>query len=82
MRTSFGALSYSLRAGKSAVRAQVTVPRRVVPRTLFLRLRLPVGKRITGVAVGGRTFTRFDAGSGTIDLSGLTGRISLVASYR
>jgi hypothetical protein len=60
----------------------VAVPRRVAPRTLFLRLRLPVGKRITGVAVGGRTFTRFDAGSGTIDLSGLTGRISLVASYR
>lgn len=81
MRTSFGALSYSLRVGKSAVRVQLTVPRRVVPRTLFLRLRLPVGKRITGVALGGRAFTRFDAGSGTIDLSGLKGRVTLVASY-
>jgi hypothetical protein len=81
MRTSFGALSYSLRVGKGAVRVQLTVPRRVGPRTLSLRLRLPAGKRITGVAMGGRAFTRFDAGSGTIDLTGLKGRVSLVASY-
>ena len=31
MRTSFGALSYSLTAGQSAVRARVTVPRRLAP---------------------------------------------------
>ena len=81
MRTSFGALSYSLRVGKSAVRVQLTVPRRVPPRTLQLRLRLPVGKLITGVALGGKAFARYDAGSGTIDLSGLKGRVTLVASY-
>jgi hypothetical protein len=81
MHTSFGALSYSLRVGKGAVRVQLTVPRRVLPRTLQLRLRLPLGKRITGVALGGRAFARYDAGSGTIDLSGLKGRITLVASY-
>jgi hypothetical protein len=53
----------------------------VHPQTLRLRLRLPIGKHITGVALGGRAFTRFDAGSGTIDLSGLKGRVTLVASY-
>jgi hypothetical protein len=31
--------------------------------------------------MGGRAFTRFDAGSGTVDLTGLKGRVSLVASY-
>jgi hypothetical protein len=81
MRTSFGALSYSLAAGPSTVRGRVTVPRRLAPGTLKLRLRLPVGKRITGVSVGGRKFDRFDPGTGTIDLSGLTGRVNLVASY-
>jgi hypothetical protein len=81
MRTSFGALSYSLVARRSAVQVRLTIPRRVVPRTLLLRLRLPLGRRITGVALGGKAFARFDAGSGTIDLSGLKGRVNLVASY-
>ena len=81
LRTSFGSLSYSLVARKGSVRARLTVPRRVRPAALRLRLRLPVGKRITSVAVGGRAFERFDSRSGTIDLSGLTGRVNLVASY-
>ncbi len=80
-RTSFGSLSYSLVAQKGSVRVRLAVPRRVVPRALRLRLRLPVGKRITSVSVGGRAFERFDSRSGTIDLSGLTGRVNLVASY-
>ena len=80
-RTSFGSLSYSLVARKASVRVRLTVPRRVRPAALRLRLRLPVGKRITSVSVGGRAFERFDSGSGTIDLSGLTGRVNLVASY-
>jgi hypothetical protein len=81
VRTSFGALSYSVVAGKSLMRVKLTVPRRVAPRTLRLRLRLPVGKRLTDVTVGRRPFARFDASSGTIDLSGLKGRVTLVASY-
>ena len=80
-RTSFGSLSYSLVARKASVRVRLTVPRRVRPAALRLRLRLPVGKRITSVSVGGRAFERFDSGSGTIDLSGLKGRVDLVASY-
>jgi hypothetical protein len=81
MRTSFGALSYSLVVGKSAVQAQVTVPKRVAPRALRLRLRLPVGKQITGVALAGRKFDHYEPGSGTIDLRGLSGRLKLVVSY-
>jgi len=81
MRTSFGTLSYSLTPGPAAVHVRLTVPSRVVPAALRLRLRLPLGKRITGVAVGGRAFERFDPRSGTIDLSGLKGRLNLAASY-
>ena len=81
MRTSFGALSYSLVVGKSAVQAQVTVPKWVAPRALRLRLRLPVGKQITGVALAGRKFDHYEPGSGTIDLTGLSGRLKLVVSY-
>jgi hypothetical protein len=81
MRTSFGALSYSLVARKGSVQVRVTVPKRVVPRTLRLRVRLPVGKRITAVALGGRKFDRYEARSGTLDLSGLKGRLKLVVSY-
>ena len=80
-RTSFGSLSYSLVAQKGSIQVRLTVPRRVHPAALRLRLRLPVGKRITSVSVGGRAFERFDSRSGTIDLSGLTGRVNLVASY-
>ena len=81
MRTSFGALSYSLVVRMAAVQVQVTVPKRVAPPALRLRLRLPVGKQITGVALAGKKFDRYEARSGTIDLSGLTGRLKLVVSY-
>lgn len=81
MRTSFGALSYSLAVGPSAVRVRVAVPRRVVPRALRLRLRLPAGEQITGVALGGHKFDHYEARTGTIDLSGLSGDLHMVVSY-
>jgi hypothetical protein len=80
-RTSFGPLSYSLEARKGSVRVRVTVPSRIPPQSLRLRLRLPAGERMTGVAIRGRSFDRYDARSDTIDLSGLTGRIDLVVAY-
>jgi hypothetical protein len=80
LRTSFGPLSYALRARRGSVTAHLTVPRRLGSASLRLRLRLPNGERITGVTVGGRAFARFDAASETIDLTGLRGRVDLVAS--
>jgi hypothetical protein len=79
MRTSFGPLSYSLRARRGSVTAHLTVPRRLGPASLKLRLRLPNGERITSVSVNGRAFERYDAASETIDLTGLRGRVNLVA---
>jgi len=77
--TSFGPLSYSLAATVGAVSAAVDVPERTPPRALSLRLRLPRGGRIAAVTVGGRAWSRFDRATGTIDLSGLTGHLDVVA---
>jgi hypothetical protein len=66
--TSFGELSYLLRASEGSVRAVVDVPRRSRPRTLELRLRLPRGGRIETVLLRGRPLHSFDPRTGTIEL--------------
>jgi hypothetical protein len=78
--TSFGLLSYTLAAQAGSVQVSVQVPPRLGPGSLRLRLRLPAGRRITGVVVDGRSFDRFDAVSETIDLTGLKGRVRLAVS--
>jgi hypothetical protein len=75
--TSFGPLTYTLEAAAGAVRATVEVPSRRAPRALTLRLRLPRGARIRSVALDGRPFSRFNQRTGTIDLSGLRGTLTL-----
>ena len=77
--TSFGPVSFSIAAGSGVVRASVEVPHRAAPKALSLRLRLPDGYRIVRVTLGGRPWQRFDAASGTIDLTGRTGRFELRA---
>jgi hypothetical protein len=44
---------------------------------LRLRIRLPVGQRIGAVTLNGAPYSRF-AGPETLDLSGLTGHVTLV----
>ncbi len=78
--TSFGPLSYSIVAGAGSIHVRVEVPRRVPPRTLRLRLRLPSGERMTGVALGGRDFYRFVPATETINLSGLRGGLDLIVT--
>jgi hypothetical protein len=77
-QTSFGPLSFSLRPRAGSVRVHLDLPSRVPPGAVKLRLRLPAGERIAGVASAGHAFHRFDPGSETIDLSGLAGRVDLV----
>jgi hypothetical protein len=79
-RTSFGSLSYRLEASAGSVHAVVDVPARVPPTTLKLRLRLPGGERIAAVTLGGKAFDRFAPATGTIDLSGLSGRLDLTVA--
>jgi hypothetical protein len=76
--TSFGVLSYTLESEERRIRASLELPART-PGSLRLRLRLPDGKRIASVAIAGKPSPRFDRGTGTIDLSGQTGAVELVA---
>jgi hypothetical protein len=72
--TRFGPLSYSLEAADRTVRVHLDVPSRRPPATLALRLRLPAGRRIVSVSPA----RRFDARTGTVDLSGERGSLDLV----
>ena len=78
--TSFGRLSYTVAAKAGAIDAWVDVPESRSLKTLKLRLRLPRGQRLAHVDVEGQP-SRFDARTGTIDLSGLSGNVFVEASY-
>jgi hypothetical protein len=77
LQTSFGQLSYTLDADAYSVRASIDLPSGFTG-PLRLRLRLPAGQRLGAVLVNGKPYTRL-AGSETIDLTGLTGHVDLVA---
>jgi hypothetical protein len=80
--TSFGPLSYTLEAAAGTVTARIDVPARMHPRTLRLRVRLPRGRRVAGVSVNGQPLTHVDRATGTIDLSGRSGRLEVVVGVR
>ncbi|MCA1705501.1 MAG: hypothetical protein LC808_20485, partial [Actinobacteria bacterium] len=77
--TAFGPVSYILEAAdKDLVRASIKVPPRLAARDrLSLRVRAPGGKEVTGVTVNGRPHDKFDRATGTIDLTSLSGTLTL-----
>jgi hypothetical protein len=77
LQTSFGQLSYTLDAGATSVRASIDLPSSFSG-PLRLRLRLPAGQQLGTVTVNGLPTTRF-LGPETIDLSGATGHVDVVA---
>jgi hypothetical protein len=77
LQTNFGRLAYSLDAGPAAVSVSLDVPSGLAG-PLRLRLRLPAGQRLGAVTLGGLPFDRF-ADPETLDLSGLSGHVELVA---
>ena len=77
--TSFGPVSFEIRSESTRVRVSIDVPRRSRIATLRLCLRLPAGERIARVVGADRPSPSFDAATGTIDLSGLSGHVELVA---
>jgi hypothetical protein len=76
--TSFGLVSFAISSREDELGISLDVPGRSAMRTLRLRLRLPEGRGIGGVTLDGHPYRRFDARAETIDLSGRTGRLSLV----
>jgi hypothetical protein len=79
--TSFGPLSYEINAAEGRIDATVEVPSRRPPVTLKLRLRVPAGHRVVAVRVDGKP-RPFNPRSATLDLSGLRGTLSVVATVR
>jgi hypothetical protein len=77
LQTSFGQLSYTLDAGATSVRASIDLPSGFSG-PLRLRLRLPAGEKLGVVTVNGVPTKHF-VGPETIDLSGATGHIDVVA---
>jgi hypothetical protein len=79
MPTSGGLVSFDLRAHADSVQATIRVPGRKTFAELALRLRLPDGRRIVAVRVNGRSSSRLDRRTGTIDLTGLRGTLEIAA---
>lgn len=79
--TCFGPVSYTLAAASSGrrVTATVEVPSRDLVGALRLKLRLPGKPRLQRVTVNGESHTHFDSDAETIDLTGLTGTLKVVA---
>jgi hypothetical protein len=77
LQTSFGQLSYTLDAGATSVQASIDLPSGFSG-PLRLRLRLPAGQHLGVVTVNGKPTTHF-LGPETIDLSGATGHVDVVA---
>jgi hypothetical protein len=75
--TGFGPVSFTLEAHARSVDVALELPPRR-PRRIELRLRLPSGKRLTAVTLDGRPVA-FRADTGTIDLTGRSGQLALVA---
>jgi hypothetical protein len=77
--TSFGRVSYTVSAGRQTIRVVVDPPP-TPPRLLRLRLRLPRGERIARVSLDGHPYTRVDVATGTIDLTGISRRATIVVA--
>jgi len=81
--THFGAVAYEIVSDidNGKISATVELPSRVAPKVVLLRLRHPKTAPIAGVTVNGKPWREFSKDTETIALKGLTGKISVVASY-
>ena len=81
--TYFGDLAYEIVSDvdRGKMTATVEIPSRKPLRSLILRLRHPRAARMTSVTVNGRSWRHFSADKETITLSGVTGKVEVVARY-
>lgn len=64
----FGPVSYRTEASASGVEAEVELPQRNRPRTVWLAIRAPEGKRMRAVEINGQPWKDFDAAGERIRL--------------
>lgn len=81
--TRFGRVSVEYRSvpGERRIDADVALDLAVPPSELLLRFRTPDGAPLGSVRLDGEAYTRFDANSGDVDLTGREGRLSVSVTY-
>lgn len=67
---------------KGSVRVSLDIPTRDPIKGVYLKLRLPNGKKITGVKLNGANYAKFDPTTEVIDLSGLKSKIELLVTCK
>lgn len=81
--TQFGyaGVRYRSEAASGTISASVSMPDRETPGRALVRFRHPDKLPIKSVTVNGKAHKSFDAQKGDVDVTGLAGRIEVVASY-
>jgi hypothetical protein len=81
--TYFGPLSYTILSDvdNGVITATIEVPSRVAPSAIILRVRHPRSAPIKSVTVNGKAWSKFDAKSETVRLTGLKGSVEVRVSY-
>ncbi len=83
MPTSFGEVSYviSSHVDDGYIEAEVILPKRSKPDSIFLRLRHPQEKKMKSVTVNGKEYKDFDAEKECIRLKPTDGKVVVKAQY-
>jgi len=81
--TYFGALAYEIvsDADNGKITASVEMPMHNPPQKVLVRLRHPKAVPIQSVTVNGQPWTAFNKEKEIIELTGLTGKVVVVANY-
>ena len=81
VHTRFGRVSvrYAPDAGAGRLAAAVELALRRAPERILLRFRTPEREPLLSVTINGKPHTRFDPDSGDLDITGMTGRLDIVA---
>lgn len=81
--TAFGTLAYEIisDADNGTIAATIEIPNRSQPKSVILRFRHPKSAPIKSVTVNGKPWSKINTGKETIELTGLTGKAAVVASY-
>ncbi|MDO8588240.1 MAG: hypothetical protein Q7T82_14525 [Armatimonadota bacterium] len=81
--TYFGPMSLKITSSvaKGSIAAEMDLPTRNPAESVTVFLRHPEGKKMKSVTVNGKDWERFSAAEDDIDLSGVAGKVTVVAKY-
>jgi hypothetical protein len=82
--THFGTVAYEIVSAvdHGSIAATIEMPSRHAPQSVRLRLRHPSAAPIQGVIVNGKAWSAFQVDTEVVQLTGLTGTVQVLVSYR